>query len=153
MLQLVPFAQRPYYSFDIATDKGAAKFVFIAANAWDDPQRQWLEAELARPTPYTFVVRHEPPGNTEAPGAAPSDSIIHAHPLTIGFYGHTHTYRRLGANEVISGNGGAPISYGYYGFLYVEQREDGNVEVREIRQDTGDVTDRWAVNPSGQSVP
>lgn len=149
MMQLVPFTQKPYYALTIHTEMGDAKFVFIAANAWDSTQQAWLEMQLGQPTQYTFVVRHEPPGNTEAPGAAPSDAIIAAHPPTVAFYGHTHTYRRLAANQVISGNGGAPMSYGYPGLVYVEQRPDGNVALQEIRQDTGTVTESWAVTPAG----
>jgi hypothetical protein len=152
MMQLVPFAQKPYYTFTVHTQMGDAKFVFVAANAWDSTQQSWLDAQLSQSTKYTFVIRHEPPGNTEAPGAAPSDAIINAHPLTVGFYGHTHTYRKVAANAVISGNGGAPMSYGYPGFVYVEQRPDGNITLEEIRADTGEVTQQWAVTPTGSET-
>src|SRR5262249_19190281 len=131
------------------------KLIFVAANAWDGTEQAWLEAQLAQPTAYTFVVRHEPPGNTQAPGAGPSDSIIAQHPLTIGFYGHAHEYRRVSTNQAIVGNGGAPLqstSYAY-GFVYVEQRPDGNVQVQSIRSDNGAVIDSWAVTPSGASAP
>jgi len=152
MMQLVPFTQKPYYAFTVHTHMGDAKFVFVAANAWDATQQSWLETQLAQPTQYSFVVRHEPPGNTEAPGAAPSDAIISSHPLTVAFYGHTHTYRKLAANSVISGNGGAPMSYGYPGFIYVEQRPDGNIALQEIREDTGQVTEQWVVTPTGSQT-
>jgi hypothetical protein len=149
MMQLVPFSQHAYYSFTVTTSLGSAKFVAVAANAWDSTQQAWLENELAQPTDYTFVIRHEPPGNTEAPGAAPSDSIIAAHPLTVAFYGHSHTFHKLAANAVISGNGGAPMTFGQPGFVYVEQRPDGNVVLQEVRADTGAVTTRWVVTPAG----
>jgi hypothetical protein len=126
--------------------------VFVAANAWSSMQASWLDQELSRPTPYTFVVRHEPPGTSETDGAAASDPIIAAHPLTIGFYGHSHEYRHLDANHVISGNAGAPISFGSYGFLYVQQRLDGNIAVTEYRSDTGQATDAWVVNPAGSRI-
>jgi hypothetical protein len=149
MMQLVPFAQKPYYSFVVQTQQGSAKFVFIAANAWNSAQQSWLENELSQATSYTFVMRHEPPGDTSSPGAGPTDSIISAHPLTIGFYGHSHEYRHVSANQVIVGNGGAPLSSTYYGFLYVVQRPDGNVSAQSIRADTGAVADSWVVTPKG----
>ena len=152
MMQLVPFAQHPYYSVDIQTNAGTAKFVFVAANAWDQTQSDWLTQELGRATQYTFVIRHEPIGNTECQGAIASDPIIAAHPLTIGIYGHSHEYRHVDANHVISGNAGAPISYGQYGFLYVQQRLDGNVAVTEYRSDTGQQVDAWVVNPTGARI-
>jgi hypothetical protein len=151
MMQLIPFSPQPYYSFDVQTSKGDAKFVFVAANAWSSAQRNWLEAELSRPTTYTFVMRHEQFGNNQAEGAIASDPIIHAHPFTIALYGHVHDYERISTNEVISGNGGAPsrTAGGYYGFLLIEQRADGNIQVTEIRQDNGQQADRWAVTPTG----
>jgi hypothetical protein len=152
-MMLVPFAQRPYYTFSVQTSMGEAKFIIIAANAWDDTQGLWLEQQLARATPYTIVVRHEPPGQTDAPGRAASDDIIARHPLTLGIYGHKHEYRRLSANAVISGNSGAPLACGAYGFLYVVQRPDGNVQVEEHRQDNGNVVDAWAVTPTGTPAP
>ncbi|MFO0572054.1 MAG: hypothetical protein U0263_40905 [Polyangiaceae bacterium] len=52
----------PYYTKNVNAADGAwtAKFVFVAPNAWTDAQGTWLEAELAKPTTYTFIVRHEP---------------------------------------------------------------------------------------------
>lgn len=152
MMQLVPFAQKPYFTFDLQTQLGTAKFVFVAANAWDSTQQSWLETQLARSTQYTIILRHEPPGNLEAPGAAPSDAVIAAHPYTLALYGHSHEYRRINYQSVISGNAGAPISFGTYGFLYVVQRTDGNVQIEEHRSDTGQLTDGWIISPTGQLV-
>jgi hypothetical protein len=36
--------------------------------------------------------------------------------------------------------------------LHVEQRADGNVQVDEIREDNGQVSDSWAVTPSGSAA-
>jgi hypothetical protein len=99
------------------------------------------------------VLRHEPPGQTDAPGRAPSDAIIAAHPLTLGIFGHKHEYRRIGANAVISSNAGAPLACGTFGFLYVVQRPDGNVQVEERRQDNGEIVDAWVVTPTGGPAP
>jgi hypothetical protein len=152
-LQLVPFAQRPYYSLTVDTSMGAAKIVVIAANAWDETQRAWLEMVLGQPTAYTFVIRHEPPETTDAPGVSPSDAVTGRHPLTLAIFGHKHEYQRLSANQVISGNGGAPLACGTYGFLYVVQRPDGNIQVEEHRQDNGSIIDAWIVTPTGVAVP
>ena len=156
MMQLAPFASKPYYSFDIQTQNGAAKFVFVASNAWDTTQESWLTQELSRQTQYTFVIRHTPPGDTVAPGSAPSDPIIAAHPLTIGFYGHNHEYRHLDANHVVSGNAGAPLcgvcTAPYFGYIYVQQRLDGNIAVWEHREDNNQQMDYWIVNPAGSRI-
>ena len=58
-------------------------------------QSTWLAAQLADVTAYTFVVRHEPPYDTQAPGVSPSETLIHKNPLTLEFLGHTHEYRRV----------------------------------------------------------
>jgi hypothetical protein len=152
MLQLVPFSQLPYYSFDVQTGAGVAKFVFIAANAWDSAQESWLTQELARKTTYTFVVRHEPPHNATAPGAGPSDAIIAAAQVTMALYGHTHVYRHLSANAVISGNAGAPLEGGHFGFLHVTQLQDGNIQAQEIQQGSGAVVDTFTVTPAGAAA-
>jgi hypothetical protein len=152
-MMLVPFAQRSYFAFAVQTSMGDAKFIAVAANAWDDAQRAWFEEQLSRPTRYTVILRHEPPGQTDAPGRAPSDAIIAKYPVTLAIYGHKHEYRRVAANAVISGNAGAPLACGGYGFLYVVQRPDGNVQVEEHRHDTGDAVDAWIVTPTGAAAP
>ena len=52
----------PYYSVVMYGTWGTAKFIHIAANAWDSAGKQsaWVQSSLAVPTTYTFVVRHEP---------------------------------------------------------------------------------------------
>ena len=150
LMTLVPFSPRPYYSLTVTTSLGDAKFVILAANAWDDAQQSWLQTELARPTEYTFVVRHEP-SSAYAPGVGPSDAIMAAHPLTAAFYGHYHEYRQDGANAVISGNAGAPIHTGSsFGFVYVLQRTDGNVVIEEHRMDDDAVLDRFVLTKTGE---
>src|SRR5262249_14875183 len=62
----------PYYGIDKDTPMGKAKFLFVAANAWSPTQQSWLQQQLADPTTYTFIVRHEPASTTEAPGVGPS---------------------------------------------------------------------------------
>src|SRR5207248_158903 len=119
----------PYYDVKLAAQDGSwtAKIVVIAANAWDSAQSSWLDAALADPTTYTFVVRHESAYASTAPGVTPSEAIINRHPFTLKIVGHTHTYAHYASSkEVICGNGGAPLTSGRnYGFAIVERLASG----------------------------
>jgi hypothetical protein len=108
---------------------------------------------MADPTAYTFVVRHESIQSNKAPGTSPSETIVTAAPYTIEFLAHQHEYLRVDTQHVISGNGGAPLDTGSYGFLLVKQLANGNVAVTEIDQATGMQTDTWTVTPAGLAVP
>jgi predicted phosphodiesterase len=152
-MKMVPAGvTKPYYRIDIDTPLGKAKLVFIAANAWDSTQQSWLETQLADPTTYTFVSRHESTTSSGVPAGVPeSESIVTAHPFTIELLGHTHEYRHEDTQHVISGNAGAPLeSSGNYGLLLVEQQANGNITVNEIDESSGNVTDTWTVSPTGQ---
>ena len=154
-MKMVPAGvTRPYYRIDVDTPLGKAKIVFIAANAWDSTQQSWLTTQLADPTTYTFVVRHESTTSSGVPsGVTASESVVGAHPYTIELLGHTHEYRHVDTKHVISGNAGAPLtSGGQYGLLIVEQLANGNVTVSEIDESTGNATDTWTVSPTGQKM-
>ena len=81
-----------------------------------------------------------------------SESIVKAHPFTIEMLGHTHEYRHEDTQHVISGNAGAPLSTGNYGLLIVEQLANGNINVVEIDESSGNATDTWTVSPTGQKM-
>jgi hypothetical protein len=141
---------KPYFRIDLPTPLGSAKLVFIAANAWSTEQGDWLETQLADPTHYTFVIRHEASNDQSAPGVGPSDTLMMGAPLTVGFFGHTHVYQRIDPSHVIAGNGGAPLDSGtQYGFVLVKQRADGNLTLTAIDEATGNPIDGWAVKPDG----
>lgn len=147
----------PYYAIAIDASDGAwtAKLVFVAANAWSDTQASWLEGALARPTTYTFVVRHEPAG-VSAPGVGPSEAIMARHPYTLAIVGHAHTYGRTGSKQITVGNGGAPLTGGAnYGYAIVAQRTDGTVQVDMLDYATGqaDPSFRFAVRADGSTAP
>ncbi len=150
---------KPYYSIEIdASDKSwTAKFVFIAANAWDSAQASWLTTTLSQPTTYTFVIRHESSLVSEAPGVSPSESIMAAHPVTLAIVGHTHTYSHYrSTKQVIFGNGGAPLTgSGNYGFGLVTQRQDGTIEIDAMDYQSlqSDPSFRFAVHPDGTIAP
>ncbi len=138
----------PYYRVDFDTGGfGRAKLVVIAANAWSDAQSAWLDQQLADPTAYTFVVRHEAASVKETPGAAASETIVQSHRLTLELLGHFHSYQKLDDRHIISGNGGAPLSFGNYGFLIVDLLTNGNLSVSEIDQATGSATDTFTICP------
>jgi hypothetical protein len=149
----------PWYEVDVNAPDGAwtSKFLFVAANAWSDAQGAWLEAALARPTTYTFVVRHEPADADTAPGVPPSERILARHPYTLLIAGHRHTYQHdRGSREVVVGNGGAPLTGSRnYGFALIDQQPDGTLAVDMIDYSTG-LADRafhFAVHPDGTPAP
>jgi predicted phosphodiesterase len=153
-MKMVPSGvTKPYYRIDVNTPLGTAKFIFIAANAWDSTQQSWLTTQLGDATTYTFVARHEPSTSSGVPtGVTASESIVGQHPYTIELLGHTHEYRHEDTQHVISGNAGAPLSSGSYGLLMVEQLANGNISVTEIDESTGNATDTWTVSPTGQKM-
>jgi predicted phosphodiesterase len=138
---LAPIGQsKPYYSVNINSTTGAwtAKFVFVAGNAWDSTQSSWLSSTLATSTTYTFVIRHESSSANTAPGVSPSDSIIAKYPCTLVIVGHTHTYEWESTNQVIVGNGGAPLTgSGNYGYGLVAQQSDGTITVDMVDYESG----------------
>jgi hypothetical protein len=148
----------PYYSIEVdALDKSwTSKFVFVAANAWNQAQADWLKTTLAAPTTYTFVVRHESAtANPTAPGVAPSEAIMAMYPYTLAIVGHSHTYYHgRGSREVTIGNGGAPLSSKTYGYGIFSQRSDGAIVVDMIDFMSGaaDGSFHFVVKPDGTAT-
>ncbi len=143
----------PYYTVDVASPTGAwtAKFLFVAANAWDATQATWLDAEMAKATTYTFVVRHEGVTADTAPGVKPSAAIMAKHPYTLLLAGHTHTFDYSPTDrEVITGNGGAPLSGSVnYGYVIAQQRADGAIVFQERDYVSNAVAKTFAVKADG----
>jgi len=148
----------PYYTVNIASPTKAwtAKLVFVAGNAWDATQATWLEGELAKPTTYTFVVRHEGASATTAPGVTPSIAIVNKYPFTLNLVGHTHEYYYNPQDrEVVVGNGGAPLSgTGNYGYVVAQQRaSDGAIVFNEYDYMTNAVANTFALKADGTTAP
>jgi hypothetical protein len=148
----------PYYAINVndVNGKWTAKFVLVAANAWNATQSAWLSSTLAQSTTYTFIVRHEPHDATTAPGTSPSEQIMAQHPYTLCVVGHTHSYYHFSGREVLIGNGGAPLSGNKnYGFGLFSQRQDGAIQVDMIDYQSGlaDSYFRFAVKPDGNPAP
>jgi hypothetical protein len=170
----------PYFSALYVANDGSwtAKYVFVAANAWDSTQQTWLQNTLAVATTYTFVIRHEPSNDTRAPGTSPSESqyasAFSAGHLTLSATGHTHLVQLPGgtqpygdqfgsttAYEIIIGNGGAPLdagpSYGYAiatrrtsdGAIVVQLWESADTSGNPISPNIKDTKFLFAVNPNG----
>jgi hypothetical protein len=156
---LAPIGEtKPYYEIDVSGTAGDwnAKFVFIAANAWDAAQASWLKSALSKPTTYTFVIRHEGTLVANAPGVSPSASIIALHPYTILIAGHTHTYGHYASDrEIIVGNGGAPLTGSIdYGYVVARQRHSDNaMQFWAYDYSTGAVVDHFDVQPDGAAAP
>jgi hypothetical protein len=109
---------------------------------------------MAQQTTYTFVIRHERSSVTDAPGVSPSNQTISQFPYTMLIVGHTHTYQRLSAREVVVGNGGAPVTGGVnYGYVIAEQRTDGAIQFTSKDYATGATVDSFAVKPDGTTAP
>ena len=144
----------PYYVETVPAGEGqTAKFVFTAANAWDPTQSTWLSTTLAVPTTYTFVIRHEPTDDArDCPGITPIDTIIANFPLTMKLVGHTHEYKPYssGTQEVLVGNGGAPLDSGDYGFVLCKQRTDNAIQCDDYDYLTNaPINDGFALTPAG----
>ena len=151
---------KPYYSLNIDAADGSwtSKFVFIAANAWDSGQQTWLQQTMAQKTTYTFVIRHEASDATDAPGVTPSDAILKANPYTLLILGHSHTVSRPALNQVLFGNGGAPLSSTSvdYGYGLFKQQSDGSIHVDSIDYMTNKPAPgflAFAVKPDGTLAP
>ena len=144
---------RPYYTETFAaTDTSwTAKFVFIACNAWDAAQASWLDAELSKPTTYSFVVRHESAGAVSGTPCPASETTIKAHPLTLRLVGHSHYYSHVAASqEIIVGNGGAPLTSGTnYGYVIIARNASGTLTVTAYDYLTHATLDTFDLQASG----
>ncbi|MGH7440547.1 MAG: metallophosphoesterase family protein, partial [Polyangiaceae bacterium] len=149
---LAPIGKPLYFEVDVVAPGGAwsAKVLVLAANAWDARQAAWLDGAMARPTTYTFVVRHEPASAATAPGVMPSEDIMARHAYTLAICGHSHTYDRPREREIVVGNGGAPLTGSKsYGFAVIDQQPDGTLAVDMIDYVSGraDPSFRFVVSP------
>jgi hypothetical protein len=155
---LAPINQTsPYYEIDVNAADGSwtSKLLFVAANAWNQTEANWLDQALGRSTTYTFLIRHEAASANTAPGVGPAENIMKNHPYTLSIVGHDHTYGHTGAREVTIGNGGAPLSGGVdYGFGMISQQSDGTIAADIIDYSSGlsDPSFHFVVNPDGSAA-
>ncbi len=158
--------QEAYYEVDVSssdsTNPWTAKFVVIAANAWDSGQSSWLTSVMQKQTTYTFVIRHESyqddgAASSDLPGdERASDQIIDSapYPYTMLLVGHSHYYEQStsgnGNVELIVGNGGAETS-GPAGYVICSQIAGGNISCQPYASGTTPTFNGPAVvvNPAG----
>ena len=145
-----------YYTqnFTAPDSSWTAKFVFIACNAWDSTQASWLQGELAKPSTYTFVVRHE---GTNAVGQTPcnaSQATIDANPLTLLIVGHTHAYSHYASSkELVVGIGGAPLTSGSnYGYALITRNADGTLTVAVYDYMSHATLDTFKIHADGSAA-
>jgi predicted phosphodiesterase len=147
---------KPYYTenFTAADNSWTAKFVVIACNAWDSTQSGWLHTELAKPTTYTFVVRHEGTNAVSQTPCNASQATIDANPLTLLIVGHTHTYSHYASTkEIVVGIGGAPLTSGTnYGYAVVSRNDDGTLTVMVYDYLSHATLDTFKIKASGASA-
>jgi hypothetical protein len=143
----------PYYMESVNATDGSwtAKFVIVACNAWTSTQATWLAQQLAQPTTYTFVVRHESVADMFETKCGDSQPIIDAHPLTLLIVGHTHEYRHEPADrEIINGIGGAPLTSGTnYGYTIVNMSSNGTLTVTTHDYSSNAAIDMFTIQASG----
>jgi hypothetical protein len=143
----------PYFTETFSASDGTwtAKFVFVACNAWDSAQAKWLDGELAKPTTYTFVVRHEPVLSAMGSPCPASDTTIDAYPLALRIVGHTHLYGHDVANkQLVVGNGGAPLTSGAnFGYAMILRNADGTLTITMYDYMTHATMDSFTIPPSG----
>jgi hypothetical protein len=123
---------KPFYSIPISDIGGKwnAKVVMVACNAWSNAQHTWLKTELAKPTTYTFIVRHHPMGST-APCTADMAPLLKTAKYNMLAVGHIHRYAHSG-KQLLEGVGGAPLSGTFnHGYATVRQLDDGRLRVRQ----------------------
>ena len=142
----------PWYSTDVQTSQGLARFVFIADDSWSVEQAEWAERTLADAdlhARYTIVARHHPmEGGRSGAGAIVETILRHKYSLLLT--GHLHTYehdeRRLGGRSVILGVGGGP-SEKPPGFATVLQNKDGTLTFVMRDLSGNPVGASWSVGP------
>jgi hypothetical protein len=123
----------PYWTIPINATDGSwtSKFIFLACNAWDSTQNSWLVSQLAVPTTFTFVVRHE--GTNDVADNPPCVQDVDTDLLSAKYdqliVGHSHEFSRFSAQQVVIGNGGAPLDDGDYGFTTFQQQANGTFKV------------------------
>ncbi|HUB06782.1 MAG TPA: metallophosphoesterase [Myxococcales bacterium] len=157
----------PYYYRTLTAPNGdTAKFVILAAQAWDSAQVTWLNTTLSTvPTTFTFIARHEPDDavgcsdstandNTtnSCPFIADVQTAINSNPgkVTMLVEGHTHEMRfSVSTDEIVSGGGGVAVESGCtasddlycgWGYVYCQERTDKSMICNMYDYQSGSVT-------------
>ena len=157
LTSLAPVSPTPWYSYDIHTRLGIARFVMVADNAWGPAQQTWLEATLADAdlhAKYTIVSKHHPSFSAGS-WSTPINATLHRHKLSLLLVGHVHNYfhptslkSSFAPREAQVGTGGAPLSGTFYGYALIDQLATGELQFTVYDSATGAAQDSWRVGPN-----
>jgi hypothetical protein len=133
---------KPYYkvAIDDLDGKWTSKLLITACNAWSSAQKTWLKNQLAKPTTFTIVARHQPMGS-DAPCNAEMDAILKGAKYDLLLVGHQHLWNWVGSKkQLVEGLGGAPITKAgqVHGFATIHQLAAGGFRVRQYH--VGDIS-------------
>jgi hypothetical protein len=154
---LAPISSKPYYSVDVHTSLGLARFVFIADNSWDSAQQSWLDQTLSDAdtnATYTIICKHHPTGDTSLADNLTILGVIRNHKFSMLLTGHSHEYyhepRADNGRDLVIGNGGAPLIAGgtFNGYGIVEQKSDGSLVFTMYDVATGAQQDQVTFGPN-----
>ena len=141
---------QPYYSADVQTGSGLARFVMIADDAWDAAQSAWLSSTLSDAdahAKYTIVARHHPVQGTRT-GASEILNILKAHKETLILTAHNHDYEHdlssWNGRSTVVGLGGAGYTWG---FATIEQNADDTLTFVQRDANGNPIGAPWSVAP------
>jgi hypothetical protein len=154
---LAPISSTPYYYRDIQTSMGLARFVFIADDAWDSTESDWLTSVLSEAdtlAKYTIVSHHHNLAASTSGNYATIVDLIQAHKYALHLTAHTHTYEHDTTDDpsgrtVIVGVGGASDAVNpALGYATVVQGLDGRLYFTMYDSSTDLPMDAWDVGPN-----
>jgi hypothetical protein len=146
----------PYYAVQFAATDGTwtANVIVTAPNAWDTAQSNWLAAELAIPATYIFVVCAASTLTASSPGMVPIHNMAVTTPVTMIFSGELGVFDYPGSDEMIVGNGGAPLVAGYYyGYVLAARRDSDGAIVFTSYDESNVARQTFAVTALGDPTP
>jgi hypothetical protein len=155
MSALAPISPKPYYSVDIGTSMGLARFVFVADDAWDSTESTWLGNVLTdadTKATYTIVSRHHNLAASTSGNYAAIVKMVQSHKYALHLTAHTHTYlhdlqQDPTGRTVIVGTGGSSDAT-MDGYATVVQGLDGNLYFTMYDSTTDLPIDHWTVGPN-----
>ena len=141
----------PYYSADVQTSLGKARFVIIADDSWNAAQASWLESTLADAdlhAKYTIIARHHPVQGSRT-GNPDILTALQKHKYTMILTAHDHSYSHdtssWNSRSAVVGIGGA--GGGIPGFGTVLQNLDGTLTFVERDANGNPLGQPWSVAP------
>ena len=153
---LAPTSSKPYYFRDVQTVMGLVRFVFIADDAWDTTQADWLQQTLTAADTqanYTIVAQHHSLGSSNTGNYPAIVALIKAHKYALHLTAHDHLYLHDLAGDptgrtVVVGTGGSADAT-MQGYATVVQGVDGRLYFTMYDSATNLPADSFSVGPNG----